>query len=214
MPEDDRHVLVAEYLWLNEGNEYRYDPDAGASIALLDSFDGSEEIVAHLSLRAGQVLIDREDRPRFAIGRNESDELAITWQPEPDGVWSSFAFPGFAEKSLTPVMLADGDRAALFIGRREHDPRKALYRVDLQTHAAVKLYEHPEVDVDAAIEDLTQEHVIGVRVEADQPEYHWIAADNPSVKLYESLQRAFPGQSVDITSTDRRPAPGHRARAV
>ena len=200
VPDDDRHVLVAEHLWLREGNQYRVDPDAATTVAMLDSYDGSSQVIAHLSLRGGKVLVDRDQRPRFVAGRNEQDELAIAWQPEPEGRWTTFAFDGFDAKTLTPVELSADGRSAFFIGRRLREPRKSLYRIDLERETAVQVYSHGDVDVDAAVESLAGDAVLGVRIEPGQPEYHWLDENDSSVKLYASLQRAFPGQSVEITS--------------
>jgi dipeptidyl aminopeptidase/acylaminoacyl peptidase len=200
VPDDDRHVLVAEHLWLREGSQYRYDPDAATTVAMLDSYDGTEDIIAHLSLRGGKVLADRDHRPRFAVGRNEEDELAVTWQPAPDTRWTTFAFDGFDAKTLTPVELSADGRSALFIGRRVREPRKVLYRLDLERETAVQLYAHPLVDVDAAVENLAGDAVIGVRVDPGKPEHRWLDEDDASAKLYASLERAFPGQTVEITS--------------
>jgi dipeptidyl aminopeptidase/acylaminoacyl peptidase len=200
LPADDRRILVAESLWLNDGDRYRIDPDATPIVALLDTYDSSEQVLAHLSLRGGRVLVDSSGHPRFAVGRNEQNEPVVTWQPEPDRNWTSFAFDGFALKGLEPLKLGDNARSVTFVGRKTKDSRTALYRLDLQTHATTALYQNPLYDIDAAIENLAGDRVIGVRVEGDKPEYHWLVADDPSVKLYESLQRAFPDQYVEITS--------------
>ena len=208
LAKDDRRILVAEYFWLNEGNQFRADPDAAPAVALLDTYDGKEQILTRLSLRGGRVLVDGEDRARFGVGRSERDRLTVAWQAQPDGAWTSFPLSGFAEQSITPVKLSEDARAAMFIGRRERDPRKALWRLDLASRAASKLYEHAQVDVESAIEDPSGRKVIGVRVDADQPENHWLDESDPAVKLYQSLERAFPGQAVEITSAtaDRRQA--------
>jgi dipeptidyl aminopeptidase/acylaminoacyl peptidase len=76
----------------------------------------------------------------------------------------------------------------------------ALYRYHLETGSVDKLYQHDTYDIEFLIPDFADRDVAGVRVYAVKPEYHWLDPENATAKTYGELQRAFPGQSLFITS--------------
>ena len=201
LPHDDRHVLVAEYLWLNDGGHYRYDPDAAPVVASIDTYDGTEQVVAHLSLRGGRVLLDGDGRPRFAVGRNERDELTVAWQPEPEGRWRVLRAQGIRAEG------SGAGEARRRCGVRDvHRPAHSRCRARRSIVWTCARMRRPSCTSTRsptsarpcrACRETRSSACASTR---RQPEYHWLVTDDPSVKLYASLQRAFPGQSVEITS--------------
>jgi dipeptidyl aminopeptidase/acylaminoacyl peptidase len=55
-------------------------------------------------------------------------------------------------------------------------------------------------NVTDVVTDFGGREVIGVRADTGKAEYHWLAQDDPAAKLHMALERAFPNQSVEITS--------------
>jgi len=197
---DDRHVLIAEYPWIERGNEYYSNSDAKPLIVRLDVYTGRKTQIGSVPLRSANVLVDLQDQVRFAVGYNADSKLAALWKPQPDAEWQSFELPGFREETIIPRRLTVDNKGVLVTGVREGESLAALYRMDLQSRAVEKLYQHAEADVSELVTDLNDGSVVGVRVNADKPEHHWLAEDAPTTQMYKMLERAFPGQVVKISS--------------
>ena len=198
---DDRHVLIAEYPWTETANGYSFDPEAQPVIVRLDVYNGRKAKMGFVPLRRADILIDSQEQVRFAAGYDADSNLTALWKPQPDSDWQRFDFPLFRKGTVQPRRLTADNKAVLVTGAREGESLAALYSVDLETRAVEKLYQHAEADVTDLITDLEREAVVGVRVNADKPELHWLTADAPTAQLYQKLERAFPGQAVEIRST-------------
>ena len=194
----DDEVVIVEYPWTVKGNRAYNDPGTTARLSRLNVYSGKTMLIDTLPLGRASPLLDADDHLRFAIGYNEKGDVAVAWKQEDE--WQSFELPGFRADSIVPQQFTPDNRAVLFTGTRSGESLSALYKLDLTAHAVELLYAHPEADVSDVVLDLAQETVVGVRVYADKPEYHWLQADHPAVKLYQMLERAFPGLSVVVGS--------------
>lgn len=201
--DDDKHILIAEHRWRNVGGYWRYDPDAKPQIARLDIYSGQKKSLGAAPLNDADVLADRDEQVRFALGWNAEAKLAVVWKPSPADNWQAFDLPGFREESVIPRQFSADNQSILFTGVREGETYSALYRLDLKTQAMQKLHEFEEAEIDDLITDFAGREIVGVRGYKDRPVYHWLREDDPAAKLYMALQRAFPGQSVHITSASQ-----------
>jgi dipeptidyl aminopeptidase/acylaminoacyl peptidase len=102
---------------------------------------------------------------------------------------------------VIPRRYSDAEHALIFTGAPERESPIGLYRYDVASGAVTRLYAHPEADVAAPVFDLSGAEVIGARVEAARPGYHWLDGASRAPKVYELLERAFPQHDVRITST-------------
>jgi len=146
------------------------------------------------------LLVDRNDEVRFAVGENLAFQTAVTWKPQPGAPWQEFALPGFEASTLDPSGFSADNNSVVFTGVREGESLRNVYRLNLQTQAVDKLYGYDGVDVSDIVTDFAGREIIGVRADTSKAEYHWLAEDDPAAKLYVALERAFPQQSVEITS--------------
>jgi dipeptidyl aminopeptidase/acylaminoacyl peptidase len=196
--DDDDEIIIVEHPWTVKGNRAYIDPATSGRLSRLNVYSGKTRLIDTLPLGDASPLLDADDRLRFAMGLDAKGDFAVAWKPE--GEWVSFELPGFRADSIVPQRFTPDNRAVLFTGTRSGESLSALYRLDLATQAVELLYAHTEADVNHVVLDLAQETVIGVRVYADKPEFHWLQPDHPTVKIYQMLERAFPGQSVLIWS--------------
>jgi dipeptidyl aminopeptidase/acylaminoacyl peptidase len=197
---DDRYVLIAEYPWIQELSRYRFNPEAQPVLVRLDVYTGKKTRVGFVPLRRTDILLDSTDQVRFAAGYNADFKQTALWKPQPDADWQPFELPKFREGTIRLHQLTTDDKAVLMTGVREGESLAALYRIDLQSQAVEKLFQHPEADVAGLITDLKDESAVGVRVYADKPELHWLSDTAPTAQLYKMLERAFPGQAVEVSS--------------
>jgi dipeptidyl aminopeptidase/acylaminoacyl peptidase len=199
LEDDQRRVLVCEYPWMRLGaNSWTLDLDALPALSLLNVYNGDTTAIERLPLAGAWPVLDAQGQARFATGYDAQGRYAVAWKPERE--WVSFELAGFAPTSIVHARFAADGCSVLFVGTHDADSTSALYRLDLQSRAVEKLYAHPDSDIQYLVTDLADKRVIGVRTYADKPAYHWLEPDDATAKLYQLLERGFPGQAVTITS--------------
>ncbi len=197
---DEDNVLIAETPWRVIDGYFRYDRDAKPLVSRLNVLSGKKVQIDTAPLRGATLVVDRNDDVRFAFGYNEHFRVAASWKPRPGDPWQEFELPGFRDGTIIPYHFSADNRAVIFTGVREGESLRKLYQVDLQTQAVQLLHGFEDVDVAGVITDLAGSEVIGVRADRARAEHHWLDKDHPATQLYLLLERAFPGQSIELTS--------------
>jgi dipeptidyl aminopeptidase/acylaminoacyl peptidase len=203
LPQDPKHILIAEHPWREKPDGWYFDRDARPVITRLDVYSGDKQPLETAPLRNATILTDRAHHARFAVGLNEAFEFAVGWKPQPEGPWTDFKLPGFREEGVWPQRFSSDNHSVLFAGVREGESIAALYRLDLQTQAVEKMFAFDGGDIDGLITDFADDKVVGVSGYGDRPSTHWLAPDDPAASLHRGLQRAFSDASVTVTSTTR-----------
>lgn len=201
LKDDDDHILITEHPWKLSGNVWRWNPDAKPRITRLNVHSGDKRELGAAPLREAAVLVDRADNVRFAIGKNDSFKVAVSWKPQPEAEWTEFELPGFREESIEPRRFSGDNNTVLFTGVREGEALAALYRLNLQTRAVEKVHAFDGAEVTGVIADFADHEAIGVKGYGVRPQYHWLEPNDPAAKLRAALLRAFPGQDVTVTNT-------------
>jgi dienelactone hydrolase len=196
--EGGERLLVSEHAWLRSDDGYRYDADAQPAIAVIDTRAATRTVIDRLPLSDASALIDEQGRARFATGFDSAGKRDLMWKH--DAAWTPFRVPGFRAETVTPRQYSDGGHTLVFTGAPERESTIGLYRFDTASGAVTKLYAHPQADVAETVFDLSDERLIGARVEAERPEYHWLDGESRAPKIYELLEKAFPQHDVRITS--------------
>lgn len=201
LQDDDQHIVIAEYPWREGVDAWYFNPDAKPDISLLDVYTGNKRTLDHAPLAGATVLVDRDERVRFAMGRNDELDDAVSWKPQPDSDWVAFELPGFREESITPRIFGGDNQSVLFTGVRSGETLSALYRLDLKTKEVIRLHAFENSGISDLVLDFAQKEAVGVFGYADKPLYHWLNANDRAARLYAALYKAFPGQNVHVTST-------------
>ena len=201
LKKDPQHVLIVEYPWRTVANGWVTNPDAKPLIARLDVYDGEKQQLDMAPLGGASLLMDHDENVRFAFGRNERQKFAVSWKPQPDAKWTGFDLEGFRDESVVPRHFSADNRSVYLSGVREGETYYALYRLDLQTQQVEKVHAFAGADVDEVITDFTDLELVGVSSYAERQTDFWLLADNPAAQTYQALQRAFPQQRVNVTST-------------
>jgi dienelactone hydrolase len=191
-------LLVNEHAWQRTHDGYRYLAGAGLAIALIDTRAGKRTVIDGLPLSEASALLDEQAHPRFATGYDQAGRRDVMWKPE--SAWTQFRVLGFRMETVTPRQYDTARHTLVFTGVPDHQSLIGLYRYDVASGALAKLYEHPDADVADAVLDLANGQVVGARVEAGRPEYHWLDGESRAPKVYQLLEQAFPGRDVRITS--------------
>jgi dipeptidyl aminopeptidase/acylaminoacyl peptidase len=197
---DDDEILILERPYELRGNTYYLDRDAYARIALLDVYTGDSDQRGFVPLKLANVIVDANEEVRFAVGYDNQSDFSVIWKPEVDAEWTQFELSGFRENTVIPRRFTADGSGVYFTGVEVGESLDALYRLDLATRQMERLYQHPYAEIGTVVTDLADTYVIGVRVQSDRLEYHWVDAEDPAARLYRMLQRAFSGKAVEITS--------------
>ena len=200
LKKDPNHILIAEYPWKIMQNVYVFNPDAKPLISRLDVYSGDKKQLDMAPLAGASLLLDHDDNVRFAYGRNEAQQFAVAWKPKADSDWESFNLPGFRDESVVPRRFSSDDRSVYLTGVREGEKYDALFRLDLQSQQLEKVHAFEGMDVDGVIADFSDREVIGVYGYGERETDFWLLKDNPAAQTYQSLQRAFPNQRLNVTS--------------
>ena len=199
---DPRTLVIAEYPLRHVQPYYFVNTDARARVRRIDIYTGELQLgsIESSPLDGGRMLVDGNDKVRFALGSNEHSWPAVGWKPDPQGAWQTFDLDGFLPEQPRPVSFGADNRSALLTGVGMGETYAALYHLDLPTRQAKKVFGFGEADVDEVIRDFADQEIVGVRGYADRTVEHWFVPEHPVAKAYAALQRAFPGQRVQITS--------------
>lgn len=201
LKQDPDHILIAEYPWRNLGTVWQFNPDAKPLVARLDVYSGNKKQIDMAPLSGAHLLLDHDDNVRFAFGRNERSRFAVSWKPQPDSDWSGFELEGFRDESVVPRRFSADNRSVYLTGVREGETYDALYRLDLPTQQLEKVHAFATAGVDEMIADFADRELVGVTGYAERQTSFWLLKDDPSAQTYQALQRAFPNQRINVTST-------------
>lgn len=200
---DDDAILIIERPYESTRGMLHFNADAHPRVVRLNVYTGRKKRLDIVLLALADVVVDRDEQVRFAMGYDEDASYVAIWKPEPGAEWAKFELPGFRDDSVIVHRFTEDELGVLFSAVAEGETTSGLYRLDLHSASITGLYRHEEADIDGTVTDFTGDSVIGVTVYSDKLEYHWIADEHPGAKLHQMLQQAFAGKSFRVTSVDR-----------
>jgi hypothetical protein len=163
-----------------------------------------EYIVAELDGYVPWWITDRDGVVRGAVGVEEgkTPELTLRYRETQSAPWRELYRTDDIDEVLIPVGIASDNRNLLVLSDKEHDTTALVeFEVDSGELGRV-LFSHPSADVQDIMYDFNGMEVLtAVYEEAGLRRYHHF--DAFSDRFQRSLEHAFPGQSVAITSTSR-----------
>jgi dipeptidyl aminopeptidase/acylaminoacyl peptidase len=198
---DDKNILIAEYPWREGASYWFFDRDAKPIVTSLDVFNGRKRQLGRVPLSNASVLVDANDEVRFAVGRDDSSKLAVSWKPDPKAPWQAFELPDFRDESVIPEMFSEDNQSVYLTGMRNGESATALYKLDLATRAVTKVHGAENTDVTSVLKDLTGRRIVGIVTEIDKPQVHWLDETDRATRIQRSISKALPGQMVSIIST-------------
>jgi dipeptidyl aminopeptidase/acylaminoacyl peptidase len=200
---DEKNILIAEYPWREGVNAWYYDRDAKPTVVKLDVFTGNKHSLGQVPLANASMLVDANDEVRFAVGADQRSNWAVNWKPDPKAPWQAFALPDFREDSVTPELISPDNQWVYLTGVRSSESVSALYKLDLTTREVTKVYGVEGADISSLVTDLTGRRIVGVVTDVDKPQLHWLDETDRATKIHRALNKAFPGQLVEVASTSK-----------
>ncbi len=194
----DSDDVIAE-IWGERS--YRY-----TDIARVDTVTGQSRIVVDRT--PGEVAywrLDRRANARAAVTREDKERLtwALHYREDADKPWRKLVeLDPFRSPERDLDVVTFDYNGNMIVSARPDGDRAALYYYDVENNRlAEKIAEHPRFDVGGGlIFDRRKRRLVGIRIEAEKPEFLWVDAD--WARWHETVNRALPGRVNSLVRTE------------
>lgn len=165
---------------------FRVDTVTGRSVRLVERTPG----------RVGAWHIDHDGFPRAAQTWDGNRlRWALHYRRDADAPWQQFrSGPALVDERESIRVAAFDYDGTMIVMANPTGARRGLYWFDVERNAlGPELATHPRYDVEAGLVfDPVKRKLVGVRVEAERPEFHWI--DDDWARWHSAINRALPNR--------------------
>jgi dipeptidyl aminopeptidase/acylaminoacyl peptidase len=187
LPDDPDHIIVQ---WNKRKVAY-------VGLYKLNVHNGQTEPLTEKINDVNGWLVDHQGVPRVAMVV-KGLEAKLLYRSKEDEEFRALWEGGYLDEGITPLAF-DFDNKMMYVASNIGRDRSAIYRFNPETNElGDMLFEHDKVDVFGLIMSRAQRKLLGVTYFDDYPQWHFF--DKTEAEIYESLQAAFPGMTVDIVS--------------
>lgn len=198
----DAYPIAAPY---NEGSRNAlvkvlpFSADPYPAIERIDVFSGRRARVAVSPVRRATFFTDNRGEVRFVTG-SESDNVRKLYyrSGEGDG-WTLFGMEDSKGRFEYPIGFSADDKVVYLIAEQAKGPDK-IVALDLASRERKVVLGDDNVDPDRIIYRNGTRIPLGAFFMDGKPRTAFIDETVPEAKLYHSLESAFAGSSVEITS--------------
>ncbi|MBU8976489.1 S9 family peptidase [Lysobacter sp. MMG2] len=191
-PADTRSVLVAAL-------PYTYGPaDVFTTVERLDLFSGRLSRVATVPVRNAGFALDNQGQVRFASGANADRIRKLYYRANDGAEWELMTIEknGLFEE---PVGFSADDSIA-YLQVEQPDGPDAIVALELATGKRTQVLRDDDVDPSRIIYRNGTHVPIGAYFNDGRPRSEFFDAQAPEARLQKSLEGAFAGNAVTITS--------------
>ncbi|WP_159015416.1 alpha/beta hydrolase family protein [Cognatiluteimonas profundi] len=196
LPGDDQNVLVSVS---------PFDADAFSRVDRLDVVTGRRMPVVTAPVRNARFMTDHHGVVRFVIGVDMSDVQRLYYRAADKADWVEINNELSSGHAEWPLGFSADDRTAYIQVEQSSGP-DAIVAMDVATNARRQVLRDDEADPAAIIHGLNNVPV-GAMVMGNKTHTLFFDPGSPDARLYRSLEAAFPGNTVAITS---RTTDGHQ----
>jgi dipeptidyl aminopeptidase/acylaminoacyl peptidase len=190
LPDDPRKVLVSIQPMTATPQTH---------IERLDVYNGARTVVAKAPVRRARFVADGTGEVRFAIGAGSDNFSKLYYRANADAEWQLVNDETASGHVETPVGFAADGRTAYLQVERDRGP-DALVAWDPAGGGKHEALRDDVVDPFAIIRDVRGAPV-GAWFLHDGLHSRFFDEASPQAVLYRSLEKAFPGEAVQVTSS-------------
>ncbi len=189
-PKETRSVLIAAQPYTAN--------DTFTTVESIDLFNGRMQRVATVPVRRGDFFLDNKGAVRFAVGAESDNVRKLYHRADDRAPWDliSTEKDGIFEY---PVGFAEGDKIAYFQAQQRNGP-DALIAYDTTTGKRTEVIRDDDVDPAHIVYRNGTQIPVGVFFNDGLPRTQFFDAASPEARLYKSLEAAFAGSRVVVTS--------------
>lgn len=198
LPSDDRHVLV---------RVSRYASDVFSEVDEMDVYTGRRTPVARAPVRNAAYATDPQGHVRFAYGSNGDNANKLYYRAVGNADWTDTSAwrqlndEATTHRVETPLGFSADGRFAYLKADQTNGP-DAIIAFDTRDETRKEVLRDATSDPTSIIRALDAPYhaPVGVVFGMDHPRTAFFDEGGPQARLYRSLESAFPGRRVEISS--------------
>ena len=190
LPEDDKYVIVSV-------SPFTADPYTQAD--RLDVRTGRRTQLARAPVRNADFVTDNDGLVRFAYGSGVDNVRKLYYRATEGGEWELLRDEGATGLFEWPIGFSHDNGTAYFRAERANGPDE-IVAFDVESRTSRALVKDDDVDPYRMIYRNNSLEPVGVMFMDGRPKTEFFDADATEARLYRSLEAAFAGQAVWITS--------------
>ena len=198
LSDDDRNVLISVY---------GFGPDDFSRVEKMDAYTGRRLPVARSPVRNSQYVTDGEGVVRFAYGRDLDNNNRLFHRPANASDWTRISdWELLNDEDVThhveiPLGFSADGRTAYLSVEQASGP-DAIVALDIASQGRKTLFRDDDSDPVSVIHSMGTPYPapVGAFVADGRPRTIFFDDGGAEARLYRSLEAAFPGHEVRITS--------------
>lgn len=198
LPDDDRNVLISVS---------GFGPDAYSRVERMDAYSGRRLPVARSPVRNSDYVTDGKGVVRFAYGSGLDNNNKLFYRAADAADWTRTAdWRLLNEENVTghveiPLGFSADGRIAYLAVEQANGPN-ALVAFDVATETRTTLFRDDNSDPVSVIRAMGTPYPapVGAFIADGKPRTVFFDAEGAESRLYRSLEAAFPGNRITITS--------------
>lgn len=189
--DDDDHVLVAI-------TPFTAGEEPFTKLDRMHVRTGARTTVARAPVRNAQFVVDGKGVARFAQGAGSDRNSKLFYRAGDDAQWELINDESKSGVIVYAVGFSPDGRTAYLEAQNASGPN-ALMAFDAATRKQTVLVRDAKVDPYSMVTAADGATPIAVRFLEGQPRVHYLDDTAPDARLLKSLERSFPGHSVNFT---------------
>ena len=193
VPQDDRNVLVS--IW-------PFGEDPYTRVDRLEVNSGRRQMVARSPVRNADFVSDAQGQIRFAHGSGADNNNKLYYRPSNNSEWQLINDEVLNRRIERALGFSEDGKLAYLRAEQANGP-DTIVSWDPVTDKRVELLRDPVVDPDRMIYRPGTTIPVGALYLGDTPRTRFFDEKSTEARLYRSLEAAFGGNAVFITSSTR-----------
>ncbi|WP_024890983.1 alpha/beta hydrolase family protein [Luteimonas huabeiensis] len=189
LPEDDRNVLIAVRPLVN---------DPAWRVERMDVYSGRRTRVASAPVTRADFVTDQHGVVRFAYGANTDNVLRTYLRDGDDAEWRLINDEGASGRRMVPLGFS-ADNAIAYLRLEHAEGPDSVVALDIASGQQREVVRDAIVDP-LPIYDHRGRTPVGARFLGPRPRTVYFEPDSPDGRLLRSIEAAFPGQTVLVSS--------------
>ncbi|MEG3192257.1 alpha/beta hydrolase family protein [Lysobacter sp. D1-1-M9] len=190
LPGDDDHVIISV-------RPFRPDPYTRAE--RMNVYSGRRHTIARAPVRNARFVTDNQGVVRFAVGAGTDNRQKLYYRADGDAEWELINNETASRLRQWPIGFAADDQTAYLEAEQAQGPN-AILGFEISTGTRSVLLRDDTVDPSHILYRNGSRIPVGVRFIDGEPRTEFIDAGSAEARLYRSLEAAFAGTRVAISS--------------
>lgn len=194
LPDDDRSVIVSIE---------PYGEDTYTRAERMDVYSGRRQIVARAPVRRAQFATDNAGVVRFAVGAGSDNISKLYYRDGQEAEWKLVNDEAQTRRVEWPLGFSP-DNATAYLQVEQAKGPDAIVAMDVATGERKTVLQDDNVDPYGIIAEAGKgDAPVGAFLMDGKPSTVFFDDASPDARLYRSLEAAFAGQAVVVTSTTK-----------